>query len=286
MSNIVVSDQKKQALKATAGLLTKYARTLAGDDRAMKYAATLSSLAQNDPKFYECTPDSVIAGMMACVHLDLMPNTPEQDAFLIPRKIHGVQKVTFQLGYKGLIKLGYRSGVVMAMGAELVFPEDEFEVIAGSEQKLIHKPNYDIDRTKFGDVTRVYAWAHPTNGGKIFDVMSMSELEKVRETVQAKSTDAPWQKWPEAMAKKTVLKRMSKFLPSSAENNSIQLASQYDSWAEAGKLKASEDGQLKAEENITEALTADDQTKADNLAKAKSAMTQEAEVVQPVGEES
>ncbi|UOF78653.1 recombination and repair protein recT [Caudoviricetes sp.] len=230
-----IAERKEQNTEIQATLSTlveKYAKGLVGDDRAAQFAAQLQLMKQEMPALANCNNDSILAAMMACVHVDLMPNTPEQLAFVIP---YG-GKATFQLGYKGLIRLAQRSGQVRAMNAELVFEGDKFKVTLGTSRKLVHEPSFDIDRTDYGKVTHAYVTAVLANGEEYFEVMSRTELDKVQETAQAKSTDAPWKKWPEAMAKKTVIKRATKLLPASLEDQRIQYAVHYDNLAEAGRL--------------------------------------------------
>lgn len=228
-------------------LVLKYARSLANDERARQFVTQIAVMAKREPKFLKCSPESIATSMIACVHLDLMPNTPEGLAYIIPyeNKQFETFDAQFQLGYKGLVQLAYRSGAINAINAELVFPEDDFEVDYGL-RTLSHKPNLERDRTNYSEATAVYAVASLPNGGRAFEVMSRSEIDKIKNTVKAKSTDAPWSIWPEAMVKKTVIKRLAKVLPSSSKDK-LQYATALDSWAEAGKLRL-KDGQLVEDE--------------------------------------
>lgn len=223
-------------LKEQAHLVKQYAKNLLDDKRANQFATHVSILAQKEPKLKMCNPDSILAAMMACVHLDLMPNTPEQLAFLIPYKNKsGGFELQFQIGYKGMVELAYRSGQIVSIAAEPVFKEDQFKVLLGTERKIIHDPNYEIDRSKnFDNITHVYATAKLLSGEIAFDVMTRAEIDKIRDNSKARS--GPWQTWPEVMAKKTVVKRLLKFLPTSKQDRRLQLATVFDSWAEAGKL--------------------------------------------------
>ena len=64
----------------------------------------------SNPTLQECTPQSFLGAMMQSAQLGLEPNTPIGQAYLIPYRNHGRQECQFQLGYKGLIDLAYRSG--------------------------------------------------------------------------------------------------------------------------------------------------------------------------------
>ena len=73
----------------------------------------LSALSTN-PKLGQTTPQSFLAAMMTAAQLGMEPNTPLGQAYLIPfynNKTH-CSECQFQLGYKRLIDLAYRSGEV------------------------------------------------------------------------------------------------------------------------------------------------------------------------------
>ncbi len=232
-------------LRDAASLVEKYARRMVDNSRAQQFSTAIAVMAQRDPKFKQADPMSVVTGMMACVHLNLMPNTPEQYAYLIPYKNNHTNKVDiqFQVGYKGLIELVYRSSQVKSINAELIFKGDDFHVDLGTERRIRHTPNFDVDRTDYKLVTHAYFVATLTNGGTVFEIMTRKELDKIQESAKAKSTDSPWTKWPEMMARKTIVKRGVKLLPTSGEDNRLAFATAFDSWAEAGKLKF-EQGQI------------------------------------------
>ena len=234
---IAERDEKQNEERMTVTkYIEKQATITLNGDRAKEFTAAIGAALQRNPRLKQVSPSSLIGAAMACVLLDIVPETPQQLAFLIP---YG-NAVQFQLGYKGLIELAFRSGQVTSISAELVFPKEEFKVQLGSERKLTHIPDPSRDRTQFDEATHVYATATLTNGVTVFDVMNMDEIRKIRDTVKAKSTDAPWRTWPEQMAKKTVIKRLTKYLPQSRTDNRLQNAAAWDSWAEAGKLKYEE----------------------------------------------
>lgn len=68
------------------------------------------SAVNNTPKLAECTPMSFIAAMMNAAQLGLEPNTPLGQAYLIPYKNKNQLECQFQIGYKGIIDLAYRTG--------------------------------------------------------------------------------------------------------------------------------------------------------------------------------
>lgn len=170
----------------------------------------LSAISTN-PKLAECTPKSFLGAMMAAAQLGLEPNTPLGQAYLIPYKNKGVDEVQFQIGYKGLIDLAYRSGEVELVQAHIVYENDTFECEYGLEPKLIHKPA-DSNR---GEPIKVYAMFKTKSGGYGFEVMSMDDVRRHAEKYSQayKRGFSPWQTNFEEMAKKTVLKRVLKYAP-------------------------------------------------------------------------
>ena len=86
---------------------------------------TLSALSTNR-KLQETTPASFLGAMMTAAQLGLEPNTPLGQAYLIPFRNKGTLECQFQLGYKGLIDLAYRSGQITVIQAHTVYANDEF----------------------------------------------------------------------------------------------------------------------------------------------------------------
>lgn len=64
---------------------------------------------------------------MQAAQLGVEPNTPLGQAYLIPYRNHGQLECQFQLGYKGLIDLAYRSGEITSISAHEVCENDDFE---------------------------------------------------------------------------------------------------------------------------------------------------------------
>lgn len=226
-------------VRRAQGMIHTYAKKLLNDERAQMFATQLAVMVRKEPKLALCTEESLATAVIACVHLDLMPNTPEGLAYVIPYKNNrlGRFEAQFQVGYKGMAQLAFRSGTISGINAELVFPEDQFDVDYATRE-MHHKPDLTIDRTDYSKAIAAYAVATLPNGGRVFDVLSPSEITKVRKTVKARSTDAPWETWQESMVKKTAIKRLTKVLPQSSKDNRLAFAAAWDSWAEAGKLKA------------------------------------------------
>lgn len=175
---------------------------------------TLSALSANR-KLQECTPQSFLGAMMTAAQLGVEPNTPLGQAYLIPY-FNGKSKkleVQFQLGFKGMIDLAYRSGQISTITAHTVYENDSFEYEYGLETKLKHIPA----KTNRGSAIYYYATFKTKDGGYGFEVMSREDVEAVRRASSKAADNGPWVTHFDEMAKKTVLKRVLKYAPLKTE---------------------------------------------------------------------
>jgi recombination protein RecT len=125
----------------------------------------------------------------------------------------------FMPGYGGLIDLVLRGGKVKRMEAHVVHEKDEFDIIYGTESKLIHKPYLDGDG---GKVRGCYAVAWFDNGGTQFEWMTKDEIDAIRKRSKA-ATSGPWVTDYNEMCRKTTLRRIFKYIPSSPDDKVTQL---------------------------------------------------------------
>lgn len=168
-----------------------------------------------NPKLLECTETSLMACIMDCAQLGLEPDNVMGRAYLIPFNDNKNNRVvcTLIVGYKGLCDLAYRSGKVKSLMAQIVCEHDDFDFRFGLEHRLNHVPKFDGDR---GKVVSVYAYAIMENGVTAFDVMGLDDVERMRGRSKS-GNNGPWVTDWDEMARKTVLKRLSKYLPLSTD---------------------------------------------------------------------
>jgi len=191
-------------------------------DRMLRVA--LTELRKN-PKLMACDQVSLLSSIVQCSQLGLEPGSALGHAYLIP---YG-RECQIQFGYKGLTELALRSGKVVSITPRAVYANDTFCLEYGLEESLVHKPKIDGDR---GEPIGYYAVAIFKTGKKQFEYMSVDEINLIRDKCSiAKYKDAPWIKYYDAMAKKTVIKQLLKYLPVSVE---LQTAINLDEEADAG----------------------------------------------------
>lgn len=186
--------------------------------------AKLAQVAMNNP-------ESFVHAVLLASQLGLEPGVQGM-AYLVP---YG-NEVQMIPGYKGLINLARRSGEISSIEAHIAYRNDEFDLSLGLEQKLTHKPRLDGDR---GDPMLVYCIARFKDGGHHLECMTISEVNRIRDTKSKASKTGPWRDDYEEMARKTVVRRASKYWPMSIE---LQNAIAADDAGEAGQHVAFDDG--------------------------------------------
>lgn len=200
-------------LLSSATIQTQIAKALPAickPERFMRIAVTAIT---KNPKLAECTQ----ASLMSCL-LDLAQLGIEADgrrAHLIPfnRKYKegnvwkAVMDVQLIIDYKGLVELVKRGGDVVVIHADKVCKNDNFMVNMGEITK--HEIDYSRDR---GETYAYYAYAKMKDGSIQSEVMTKSEVDAVRQISKGKDS-GPWSKHFDEMGKKTVFRRLSKWLP-------------------------------------------------------------------------
>lgn len=162
------------------------------------------------PKLAKCTQKSFFGAIFQAAQLGLEPNTPTGQAYLIPYK----DQCQFVIGYRGQIQLAYRSGEITDISAHVVYENDAFDYELGLTPKLVHKPVFDGNR---GNPVAVYAVYHTKKGGYGMEVMGWEEAVEFGKRKSMSFGKGPWQTDPEEMAKKTVVKKLLKYAPISAD---------------------------------------------------------------------
>lgn len=176
-------------------------------DRFIRIALTALN---KTPRLAECTQASLFSCLLDLSQLGIEPDG--RKAHLIPYKKAGTTICTLIIDYKGLVELARRSGNISDIHADVVYEKDKFSFSYGSQGHLTHSPAL-ADR---GEPRASYSYVKLKDGSESFEVMNLEEINGIRERSKAKD-EGPWQTdWAE-MAKKTVFRRHSKWLPMSPE---------------------------------------------------------------------
>lgn len=209
-ANNVPTPSKKQNMEDLLVLMAdEIKKALPENVKSERFQRIALTAFNGNAKLQQCDPLTFLAAMMQSAQLGLEPNTPLGQAYLIP---YG-GNVQFQIGYKGLLELAYRTREYKNIYAHEVYENDEFEVEYGLNPVLIHKPAF----SNRGKVIGYYAVFKLINGGDSFAYMSIEEVEAHARKFSKTYSNGPWKSDFDSMAKKTVLKQLLKYAPLSTE---------------------------------------------------------------------
>ncbi|HEX7098931.1 MAG TPA: recombinase RecT [Acidimicrobiia bacterium] len=158
----------------------------------------------------ECSEVSILGAIVSAAQLGLEPGGPLGHAYLVPFK----KECQLIIGYQGMIQLALRSGMVSEIQGRVVHDGDHFEYEYGTNQYLRHVPAAAAKP----EITHAYAHARLVTGGSPFVVLTKNEVDAVR--ARSKGADresSPWNTDYEAMARKTAVRQLFKWLPASVE---------------------------------------------------------------------
>ena len=220
MSNEVVALQQALVNQREA-IISRLPQHMANQgDRIIK---TVVTAAMKNPAILKCSKDSILLSVFQSLDLGLEIGNALGEAYLVP---YGS---TCQMipGYRGLVSLARRSGKIRAIEARIVRDGDEFDFSLGTNPQLTHKPVFS---DKPAEMRAVYAIAFFNDGSTQFEVMVKAEVDAIRKRSRA-SGSGPWASDYDEMAKKTVVRRLSKYLPLSPE---LSQALEIQAMAEAG----------------------------------------------------
>ncbi len=170
------------------------------------------------PKLMQCTQESLFNCLLTLSALGLEPDG--RRAHLIPfaNKKANSMECTLIVDYKGLAELVLNSGQVSSIHADLICENDDFVYDKGVV--VCHRINFREPR---GKAYAVYCIVRNKDGSEKAEVMDCQDIDEIRNNSQgyryaiANNSPHPWvTAWPE-MAKKTVFRRLSKWVRLSPE---------------------------------------------------------------------
>lgn len=173
--------------------------------KAAAFTSALLTVYNGNEQLQKCDPRSILgaAGLAATVDLSLTPSLGQ--AYIVPFK----GKATFQIGVRGLVQLAHRTGKYTALHAGKVYDGElkGFDPFTGEPER----------GEKISDeVVGYVAYMRLNNGFEKWLYMTKAEIEQHAEKYsQSYRTDknkgwssSPWTTNFDAMAQKTVLKRL------------------------------------------------------------------------------
>ena len=171
-----------------------------------RIGALMLNAAVKTPALYEATQASVMKVLLDCCAYGIEPNG--RDAHVLPYRNRktGTVEAQLMIDYKGMITLAAKSERVSTVFAEIVCKNDSFTWKNGV---IDHVVDFFADR---GDMIGVYAVATMKDGSKVSQVLSKNEVDATRSRSRSKDS-GPWVTDYNEMAKKSAVRRLSKYLP-------------------------------------------------------------------------
>lgn len=174
--------------------------------------AAISEISKS-PELQQATPASVLGSIMLAAQLKLEIGPALGHFWLTPRKDHGDWTCLPIVGYQGLIELAYRSGRVLKIETFVVRDGDLFEYGANSERgRYFDWKPADFDQTR--DWTDVVVTAQIAGGGVVWETLPKDKILARRPNNWERG---PWKTNEVEMARKTLVREVSPYLPKSTE---------------------------------------------------------------------
>lgn len=189
-----------------------------------KFQRTVMTAVLVSPDLLEADRASLMVSCIKAATDGLLPDN--RDAALVifngkdPNGNGYIKKVQYLPMYAGILKKVRQSGEMASVVTHVVYEKDKFEYILGDEERIVHDPY--TGKEERGEIIAAYCISKLKDGTVFREVMSRADIEKVRRTSKSGNDDKGqpkgiWASWYEEMARKTVFRRMAKWLPQSIE---------------------------------------------------------------------
>ena len=193
MSNLPVVAQLRADLQ---NMQPQFQAALPAHVKPEKFVRVAMTALQTNPGLQNADRASLFGSFTRAAQMGLLPDGREGAVVM-----YG-DKAQFMPMIGGVLKLARNSGDLSSLDALVVRKNDKFTYRPGIDQVPMHEPDWFGDR---GEVIGVYAVAKTKDGAAYVEIMSKSDVEKVRQVSRAKGT-GPWVQWWDEMARKTVLR--------------------------------------------------------------------------------
>lgn len=214
---IVAPKRKFQELVESAKFKEQIVAALPKHLTPERFIRTLMTATIKTPDLLNCTEETLFKCIFDAAAIGL--EIDGRRAHLIPLRNRQKQgqplEANLWLDYKGIAELVMRSGVVSSIHADIVCENDAFEYDRG--ELKAHKIDFKQER---GAMYAAYCIIRMKDGGEKVEVMPKHAIDVVRQRSPGKNSPA-WTEHYDEMAKKTVFKRASKWVPLSAEIKNV-----------------------------------------------------------------
>ena len=168
---------------------------------------------RSTPALQECTLASIYEALVEAASMRLLVGKRHGYAYLVPfwSKKAGAKLCTLIVGYRGMVALCYRSRNIEKIETQTVHDGDDFEISYGKEGGIRHRPDPWGSRTK-ENCLGAYCIVTFKDGTQVFERMTYDEIEIVRKRSKGSEGNF-WTDWWLDMARKSVVRKIHRWLP-------------------------------------------------------------------------
>jgi recombination protein RecT len=220
MNAVTTTSPKRELRGEIEAMAEQFKMALPSHIKVDKFQRVVLTAVMSDPELLHADRRSLIASVTKAAQDGLLPDKREGALVIFNQKVkidgkeEWIKTVQWMPMIAGVLKKVRQSGEISSITANIVYDKDAFIWSQGDNESIEHQPpQLGADR---GNPIGVYAIATLKDGYKIREVMDINEIEKVRK-VSKTGQFGPWKDWWEEMAKKTVIRRLSKRLPMSTD---------------------------------------------------------------------
>lgn len=212
-----------------------------------KFQRTIMTACVANPKLIKADRASLFLACLKAASDGLLPD--QRDAALVifnakadykddSGKDVYIDKVQYMPMYAGILKKVRQSKEISSIVAHVVYDIEVqkklFNYVLGDDERIEHTPYMGAEDR--GEIAAAYCIAKLKDGTVVREVMTRQDIDRVRKTSKSGSMSANdvkyykgtgtaqvgdpkgiWKEWPDEMSRKTVFRRLAKWLPMSTE---------------------------------------------------------------------
>lgn len=222
----------KQLTRSSIEPVKKQMRAIGMNPQQIEKEASFAlQIINRDPQLQQCTQNSILAAIVNVANIGLTLNPAANECCIVARwnNKSKVKEAVLEPMYQGLARLAMREGVVKQLNCQVVYKNDEISVDAADNiRPVIHNINTFLDR---GEMVGVYCISTDLDGLRQVELMSVTQVDAIRDEADAykafkagKISSTPWSTSYTEMARKTVLKRLFKYLNRKGDESQLSEA--------------------------------------------------------------
>lgn len=222
---------RSELAQVLQGERTKWASSLPSHIKPEMFERVVLTAVQMNPALQQADRRTLLIACQKAAADGLLPDGREGALVTFKTKVKDVDgrekwidAVQWMPMVFGVIKKLRNSGEIASISSRVVYKNEvdqgrfQFYIQDGVET-FRHDPILIGDR---GEMALAYATARFKDGSVQTEILAKADVDKMRAASRAGNSESgPWAKWYEEMARKSAVRRLSKYLPLSAEDNRV-----------------------------------------------------------------